>query len=570
MTAALALRLATPLLGALMFSGCHNSGQPPTGFYFLEPQVAARIPRFELLEFSFRHNGVYRNNFVDATLEATLKSPSGVERRVKGFYYGGDLWKIRFRPDETGTWTYSYTFSSTGGFRQQGSGTFLCLTSNADGPVRRNPGYQFRWIFADGKPFLPIGLQDCIRLNGEQPKELAIDGEGRNHPGRRVSPDEYFSIYGQAGFNLLRFSQKNCSYSLMDDLDHYRVAESLATDDLLSTARKHGFRIMFGFFGFYGKQQSDIRTLNVLERAINNALGRPVEAIQTPENRELVEKEKRFVAYCVARWGVYADFWELLNERKASDQWITLIADYVHSVDPDDKPISTSWEKADLPAIDINAPHWYESENELNSDLRWSQLANRWKEMGKPVIVGEQGNAGMNWDPRSAVRMRIRAWTALFQEISLVFWNTSESKAAMFGGHYTPGTGANIYLGPEERGYIRVLQDFASSLDAGVRMAPVSLSSPSLVRGYGLVSTKVAGIYLQHAANHTIPVENAEVSFDFSPLGHQRLIGEWVDPASGVVISRLGIPSQLANLKVPRFKVDLALLVSPTRQNAQQ
>jgi len=101
-------------------------------------------------------------------------------------------------------------------------------------------------------------------------------------------------------------------------------------------------------------------------------------------------------------------------------------------------------------------------------------------------------------------------------------------------------------------------------------MAPVSLSSPSLVRGYGLVSTKVAGIYLQHAANHTIPVENAEVSFDFSPLGHQRLIGEWVDPASGVVISRLGIPSQLANLKVPRFKVDLALLVSPTRQNAQQ
>jgi len=63
---------------------------------------------------------------------------------------------------------------------------------------------------------------------------------------------------------------------------------------------------------------------------------------------------------------------------------------------------------------------------------------------GKPVIVGEQGNAGMNWDPRSAVRMRIRAWTALFREIGLVFWNTSESKAAMFGGHYSPGKGAKI------------------------------------------------------------------------------------------------------------------------------
>ena len=186
-----------------------------------------------------------------------------------------------------------------------------------------------------------------------------------------------------------------------------------------------------------------------------------------------------------------------------------------------------------LPAIDINAPHWYESENELTSDLRWQQLAGKWKQYGKPVIVGEQGNVGMNWDPRSAVRMRIRAWTALFQEIGLIFWNTSESKAAMFGGHYTPGTGANIYLGPEERGYIRVLQEFASRLDAGVRMAPVSLSSPTLVRGYALVSANSAGFYLQHAANHATPVENAELSFDFSPAWPSTLTGEWIDPATG-------------------------------------
>ena len=46
----------------------------------------------------------------------------------------------------------------------------------------------------------------------------------------------------------------------------------------------------------------------------------PRRVSKTPEDHELVEKEKRFVAYCVARWGVYADFWELLNERKASDR----------------------------------------------------------------------------------------------------------------------------------------------------------------------------------------------------------------------------------------------------------
>ncbi len=558
------LWMVTLLLGAyLTLVACSNGSQNPTELYLLELQVIAEVPRYGVLELSFEHNGAYRNNFFDVDLKAVFKSPTGVQHRMGGFFYGRDLWKVRFRPDEAGSWTYSYTFTGTGGFRRKGNGTFRCLPSGAKGPIRRSPDNPFRWVSADGEPYFPIGLQDCIYMNGGQLQNLIIDGEGRSQPGRRVSIDQYFAIYGEAGFNLLRFSQRECSYSLMGDLDHYRVPESIATDELLSSARKNGFRVMLGIFGVYGKQQSDTRAINLLERAMNDALGKNKEGIEAPEDREVVEKEERFVAYCVARWGVYADFWELLNERHASDRWISLMADYLRSVDPDHKPISTSWEKPDLRAIDINAPHWYYSENELSSDLRVQQLASKWKQHGKPVIVGEQGNAGMNWDPRSAVRMRIRAWTALFQEITLVFWNTSWSKAGMFGGHYSPGMGANVYLGPEERGYIRILRDFASRLDSGVRMAPVSLTSPGLVRAYGLVSKQTAGIYLQHAADHTTPVEQVELSFDFSPFGHQQLIGEWIDPATGAVLSRVNVAPRLCSLTVPPFQVDIALLISP-------
>ncbi len=554
----LALLLAT----ALSLVVCRNRDQRASELFLIERNAPSAVPRYEVLELAFQHNGVYRDNFLDVHLEANLRSPSGIEHRVTGFFYGRDLWKIRFRPDEPGTWTYTYTFISTGGFRKQGSGTFVCLPSNQEGPVRRNPDNPFRWVFADGKPYFPIGLQDCVYIKGGQLQDFVIDGEDAKHPGRALPPNLYFQTYGQAEFNMFRFSQKNCSYSLFDDLDRYRVAESMATDELLSAAHKNGFRIMFGFFGFHGRQQSDIRVLNVLERAVNNALGRPKEAIEAPENRELLEKEKRFVAYCVARWGVYADFWELLNERRASDQWTTVMADYVRSVDPDHKPISTSWEKPDLPAIDINTPHWYESENELNSDLRWKQLASKWKQAGKPVIVDEQGNVGMNWDPRSAVRMRIRAWTALFQEISVVFWNTSWRKAGMFGGHYTPGAATNIYLGPEERGYIRVLQNFAYRLDADVRMAPVSVTPTTVARAYGLAFKHAVAIYVQHADNHTTPVDNVEVSFDFSAFGHQTLIGQWIDPATGTVVSRVKVPPHLAKLQAPPFIVDIAFLVS--------
>jgi len=86
----------------------------------------------------------------------------------------------------------------------------------------------------------------------------------------------------------------------------------------------------------------------------------------------------------------------------------------------------------------------------------------------KPVIFGEQGNAGQNWDDRSALRMRIRSWTAFFNEGSLIFWNSSFAKDYQ-------ARAANIYLGPPERMYIANLQTFTKALDADVRIAAMTV-----------------------------------------------------------------------------------------------
>lgn len=543
-------------------TACRSIQQPTSELYVIENQNTDPVPRYGVLELSFKHNGVYANNFFDVDLQTIFISPNGAQHSIKGFFYGGDLWKIRFRPDQTGNWSYSYTFSSKNGFQKRGSGVFRSTPSRDDGPVRSNPQNQYRWVFASGKPYFPVGLEECVYIRHDQLAGTGIDGEDRNHPGRGISWDDYFSLYGQSRFNLFRFSQKNCSYSLFDDLDHYLVTQSILTDRLLSSAREHGFRVMFGFFGIHGNWPSDNRTVRVFERAVNQVLGRRMEAISDPEDHEVMRKEQRFIEYCVARWGVYADFWELLNERQASDKWTTMMAEFTRSIDSDRKQISTSWEKPELPAVDIDAPHWYESEDELSSDLRVQEQAAKWKRAGKPVIVGEQGNSGMNWDPGSAVRMRIRSWTALFQEISLIFWNTSWSKAGMFGGHYTPGAGANIYLGPEERKYIQILQDYASKLDANVRMVPVAITSPGLVRSYGLFSKNVGAVYLQHAASHTTPAQDVKLSFDFSSMSPKQLRGEWIDPATGSVQSEVKILPRPQTLSVPSFNVDIALLVT--------
>ena len=57
------------------------------------------------------------NPFLDVRLNITLTAPSGNEVVVPGFYAGdgqgngsGNLWRVRFAPDEPGTWSYSVSF----------------------------------------------------------------------------------------------------------------------------------------------------------------------------------------------------------------------------------------------------------------------------------------------------------------------------------------------------------------------------------------------------------------------------------------------------------------------------
>jgi hypothetical protein len=236
------------------------------------------------------------------------------------------------------------------------------------------------------------------------------------------------------------------------------------------------------------------------------------------------------------------------------------MAKHVQSVDPDQKPVSISWEKPHLPEIAINTPHWYESEKESDSDLRVREQTTKWKEFGKPVLVGEQGNTGMNWDPLSATRMRIRAWTALFQEIGLIFWDTSWSKYGMHQGKYRPGAAANIYLGPEERSYTTVLHQFSTRLDTTVRMVPVVVSLPEYVRAYGLASSAITAVYVHHFTDHNSALHGLQVRVQLPPSSGLRY--EWIDPATGLLLSEGPIRPNHEAVSAPPFAIDAALVIA--------
>lgn len=87
-----------------------------------------------------------------------------------------------------------------------------------------------------------------------------------------------------------------------------------------------------------------------------------------PDDAEGMAKIKRFIKYSVDRWGAYVDVWEFLNEQKAADGWYAQMTPYLRSIDPYGHPITTSWERPELPGIEVNAPHWYGNEDERQSD----------------------------------------------------------------------------------------------------------------------------------------------------------------------------------------------------------
>jgi len=548
---------------------------------------AAAVPLYEVFEITFRHEQSYANPFFDVDIEVIFTSPTGKRVQVGGFHYGSatgpeirtrmvetprgerrevdyifagqDLWKARFAPAELGDWSYTWVFKNLEGRRAAGSGAFSCIEGRTHNPgfVRRHPTNPFRWVFDDGSPYFPIGLQECLgdgTGTGSVLDAQSLEGpfrpdrEGRPPlppgpmfiPGPTSSPvngDVYFRRYGQGGFNLFRFSQQNCSYVQYSDLDNYLVQEGVMTDELLRHTRKYGFRNFYGFFGFY--------------KVIN----------KFPEDAVGMARLKRFVKYSVDRWGAYVDFWELLNEQHADDGWYEIMIPYLKSIDPYHHPITTSWERPDLAGIEINAPHWYQREDELESDVATSSRAKEWKEYGKPVVVGEQGNrinrrkprppgVGGVWDERSALRMRIRNWTAFFHEIAFIFWNTSYAK----DGHYM-----NIWLGPREREYVRALQDFAYSLDADIAMAPVAVSDTSKVRACALTSGRRAAVYLHHFENHTDPVKGLRVTLNVPAAAK----GYWYSTENAAILGTFEASAGEQTFEAPGFAVDLALLITP-------
>ena len=491
-----------------------------------------------------------QSNFFAITLFVTFTSPSAAQTTVHGFYYetlnsGTSLWKARFSPSEIGTYSYSYTLTHAGrSIRSSGTGFFQVVPGNNPGFIRQNPSNPFRWEFPNGEPFYPIGFNGGGGLNDVTNTDGG-DRFGAFVGGRVINCDEHFSMFSNAGFNMIRFSQDNGAIPRLatnaagaEGYDVYDETAAFYHDWYMQKLRSHNFRIFYGLFGFE-------------------------DYMENPPSPERLA----FVRYAVDRWAAYVDIWQIFNEETApDDQWLVTIANEIRARDPYNHPITTSWHDAAgrVPEIEITAPHRYLHEGELTSD----QVAAGWasfKSWGKPIILGEQGNSDMNWLSDSAMRMRIRGWTAFFREVGIIFWQTSWATNGM--GQGIQGSGArNIYLGYEERQYNHIMMWFVNQvLKSDSVEASVIVSNRNLMRAYGLSSSDGFAAYIHHYANHTNTVSGQTITFGMTQAGE----GYWIDPATGQLLGIVDVSARSNTLTIPDFVVDIAFFSSASLEDTR-
>ncbi len=97
------------------------------------------IPKWTVHEALIQSEAEYGNPLWDAPVEVEFTSPSGLVSRVDAFWDGDRDWRVRFCPDESGTWRWHVVKAPVddGGLRGA-SGEFDCVEQESQNPLYRH------------------------------------------------------------------------------------------------------------------------------------------------------------------------------------------------------------------------------------------------------------------------------------------------------------------------------------------------------------------------------------------------------------------------------------------------
>lgn len=503
------------------------------------------VGKHDVFEVTLASDQVFADPFVDAKISATFTSPGGKKVDVPGFYFGEGKWMVRFAPSEIGTWSYKARLAA-GKKPVTAKGQFRCSESKGHGFVRVSKVNPYRFQYDDGAAFYPIGIH---LTSGLQPDFDGPDADGK---WRTVDQETWCKAF-QGAINLHRLQLGlgngiGCAVPVLKGIENGRVTYNLDVaenlDDLYRTQRQYGFSqilILYQDMSLWGQAKTVFGDSHDTEH-------------YKSAHADTLPLQESYIRYIVARYGAFVDIWEIYNEDAYSpDDYLAHLAGVIRDADPYGHLITTTYERPQQAWCQLVTPHEYMGVSPEGVDAYLCTQLLRFKSFGKPVQYTEFGNQGQlsNVDP---VKWRIATWTAYLNECHILFWGMSGSKVS---GGSTKGN-ANAYIGPEDRQYLRVLQDFTRDLPLDLRPIASGYTDQQHLRTYALGNGRLAVLYVHHFSDHEKPYTLPEKLFVATGPGKFTL--RWIDPATGKTVKEdtAQTTGQFLKFDVPAVQIDLA------------
>jgi hypothetical protein len=388
------------------------------------------VGKYEKLELSVDIKALYHNPYDpdQIDLHAQFESPKGIKWTINGFYDGKE-WKIRFSPNEEGTWKYQVALIDKKGSTKAKPQSFDTVASKNHGWIGVSQKNKRYLSYADGTSFYGVGVAYPWGVEDQTLDTIASNG------GNLITywNGNYDSAGSGGGVNQLE--------SLTSGIGKYDADKGHRIDELVGAFQSRNLHMSFVIWP-HDSLASTIEWPKTWDKNAYSTLG---EAIDFYKNEQMWKYQQKLYRYIIARWGYSSaiGIWDIvceingtdgwsLGDQNAANEWLTKSNKFIKDNDPYGHPTMGSmagnledyWDHA-YRTLDIaDRENYYD----LSIHAYAADIQKRWANYQKPLFIGETGNI------TDEVIYHNANWTSLTNGLasSPIWWAVDKVDPAMF------------------------------------------------------------------------------------------------------------------------------------------